>query len=290
MQIQHHLHSGSVASGYAESRVSSLTGVAELTNNLQAETAGNARFPAIDKSEQTEESKPQDRRDTRSGRATANNDNEETADQRENSAKETQEKQALEQERREIAELAARDREVRAHEQAHVAVGGRYAGAASYRYERGPDGVNYAISGEVPISTSKENTPEATLLKAQIVRRAALAPAEPSPQDRSVAAKASSMEAEARKEIALENQRDQTEKTEAKKEGDETVASADKPTNNSDPFDANARADGISENSRVTNPVPVPILPGSVGGRLFQSISNSTLNSRQPGSLLDQIA
>jgi hypothetical protein len=55
-------------------------------------------------------------------------------------------------EKEEIKELAARDREVRAHEQAHVNVGGVYAGAPSYSYERGSNGVNYAVAGEVPIS------------------------------------------------------------------------------------------------------------------------------------------
>lgn len=111
-----------------------------------------------------------------------------------------------------IQALSARDREVRAHEQAHVAVGGRYAGAPKYQYERGPDGVQYAVGGEVPISTGKEATPQETLIKAQIVRRAALAPAEPSAQDYKVAAQASRLETEARQELAelqaKESQRD----------------------------------------------------------------------------------
>lgn len=103
-----------------------------------------------------------------------------------------------------ISQLAARDREVRAHEQAHMAVGGAYAGAAKYQFQRGPDGVNYAVGGEVPIDVSKAANPEQTIRKAQIVRRAALAPAEPSPQDRLVAAEASRMEMQARQELALE--------------------------------------------------------------------------------------
>ncbi len=102
----------------------------------------------------------------------------------------------------EVRRLAARDREVKTHEQAHMAAGGRYAGAASYQFVRGPDGVSYAVSGEVPISTGKAATPEETIAKAQVVRRAALAPAEPSGQDRQVAAQASTMEAEARVELA----------------------------------------------------------------------------------------
>ncbi len=127
--------------------------------------------------------------------------------------KAAQERQAL-LDKQEIQELAARDREVRAHEQAHMAVGGQYAGAASYTYERGPNGVNYAVGGEVPISTGEESTPELTLRKAQIVRRAALAPAEPSPADRQVAAAATRLEAQARQEIAQIQQREANEEDE----------------------------------------------------------------------------
>ena len=86
-----------------------------------------------------------------------------------------------------VQDLKARDREVRAHEQAHKAVGGRYAGAISYSYQRGPDGGQYAIGGEVPIDMSPEATPEETIAKMRVVIAAALAPAEPSGADRSVA-------------------------------------------------------------------------------------------------------
>ena len=106
------------------------------------------------------------------------------------------------QEKVQIQELSARDREVRAHEQAHAAIGGQHAGAPKYEFERGPDGVSYAVGGEVSISTAKEATPEATLQKAQVIRRAALAPAEPSSQDRKVAAQASQLEAQARVELS----------------------------------------------------------------------------------------
>lgn len=113
-----------------------------------------------------------------------------------------QEIERLEQEQ--IKELAARDREVRTHEQAHAAAGGQYAGAPRYDFERGPDGVSYAVGGEVSIDVSKEATPEETLRKAQVVRRAATAPAEPSAQDRAVAAQATRIEAEAVRELAIE--------------------------------------------------------------------------------------
>lgn len=110
------------------------------------------------------------------------------------------------QERQQVLRLAARDREVRAHEAAHAAVGGKYAGSPSYTYTRGPDGKTYAVGGEVSISVSEvPGDPQATLEKAEVVRRAALAPAQPSAQDRQVAAKAGQMALEARAELTLEN-------------------------------------------------------------------------------------
>lgn len=111
---------------------------------------------------------------------------------------------SMEQEK--LRELQARDREVRAHEQAHLSAAGSYAkGGATFTYQRGSDQRLYAVGGEVQVDTSKvTNDPVATLRKAQVIRRAALAPVEPSAQDRQVAAEASRMEAEARQEIAAQ--------------------------------------------------------------------------------------
>lgn len=107
------------------------------------------------------------------------------------------------EEREEVKELKERDREVRTHEQSHLAAAGPYArGGPTYEYQRGPDNGRYAVGGEVRIDTSKENSPEATVRKAQVIRRAASAPAEPSVQDRLVASKASKMEADALQELA----------------------------------------------------------------------------------------
>ncbi|MEO4047090.1 putative metalloprotease CJM1_0395 family protein [Pseudomonas sp. CAU 1711] len=107
------------------------------------------------------------------------------------------------QERLEIAKLTSRDLEVRAHEQAHAAVGGAYAGAPTYTFTRGPDGKRYAVGGEVGIDTSPiPNDPEATLRKMELVQRAALAPAEPSAQDLRIAAQASAQATQARAELA----------------------------------------------------------------------------------------
>ena len=107
-----------------------------------------------------------------------------------------------------LQELKDLDREVRAHEAAHAAAAGPFAtGGPSFTYRKGPDGQRYAVGGEVQIDTSPvEGDPEATIRKMQVVRAAALAPANPSSQDRAVAAAASRQEAEARTELSRENQ------------------------------------------------------------------------------------
>lgn len=144
------------------------------------------------------------------------------------------EKQQVEQDRLMIQELAARDREVRTHERAHAAVGGQYAGAPTYTYQRGPDGVNYAIGGEVKISTSKiPGDPQATIDKAQQVRRAALAPAEPSPQDRRVAASASQMEMEAKQELVQLQRKEAEEEKAIREKSFEESGGAEKTENQS---------------------------------------------------------
>jgi hypothetical protein len=109
-----------------------------------------------------------------------------------------------EEEQEQVTELRQRDQQVRAHEQAHVAAAGQYArGGPSFTYQRGPDGQRYAIGGEVQIDTSAiPGDPEATIQKARVIRAAASAPAEPSSQDRAVAAAATKLEAQARQEQA----------------------------------------------------------------------------------------
>lgn len=106
-------------------------------------------------------------------------------------------------EAQQLARLAAVDRQVRAHEQAHQAAGAGLAGGASYQYRRGPDGRQYAVAGEVAISMARGRTPAETLARAEQVQAAALAPVDPSAQDRSVAAQAARMAQEARREQAL---------------------------------------------------------------------------------------
>ena len=96
-----------------------------------------------------------------------------------------------------IAQLKQTEEKVKAHEAAHKAVGGNLASSASYSYTRGPDGRSYITGGEVQIDMSDGRTPQETISRMQQVIRAALAPADPSGQDRAVAAAAASRMAEA---------------------------------------------------------------------------------------------
>lgn len=104
-----------------------------------------------------------------------------------------------------VRSMQARDRQVHAHEQAHLAAsGGLTTSGASYVYQKGPDGVSYAVGGEVSIDVSRGATPQDTIARAILIRGAALAPADPSGQDRAVAAQASQMEQQARSELLIQ--------------------------------------------------------------------------------------
>lgn len=114
-----------------------------------------------------------------------------------------------EEEQKQVDELKKRDAEVRAHEQAHAAVGGSYASAPTYEFQTGPDNKQYAVGGEVQIDAAPvPNDPKATIEKMDIVIRAALAPQEPSVQDKKVAAEAQKNRSEAQAELAKQKQAD----------------------------------------------------------------------------------
>jgi hypothetical protein len=123
---------------------------------------------------------------------------------KENAKSQQEDQQKQQAEQQQIAELKQRDSEVRAHEQAHASLGGQYASSPKYEYERGPDGKRYAVGGEVTIDISEASTPEETIRKAQQVKAAALAPAEPSAQDLRVATEATQLTIEAQNQIANE--------------------------------------------------------------------------------------
>jgi len=121
-----------------------------------------------------------------------------------------------------LGELKKADAAVRAHEQAHLAAAGGLAkGGASFAYQKGPDGRNYAVAGEVQIDTSKGTTPAETVAKMMRVRAAALAPANPSPQDRKVAQAAALTMSEARLELNTEKTRPAAEQQETREEAAE---------------------------------------------------------------------
>lgn len=104
-------------------------------------------------------------------------------------------------ERRKVQELQRIDSRVRSHEQAHLAAAGSHAqGGISFEYTQGPDGNRYAVGGEVQLDASEASTPEETMQKLRRVKQAALAPANPSPQDLQIAAKASQKLAQAQGE------------------------------------------------------------------------------------------
>jgi hypothetical protein len=105
---------------------------------------------------------------------------------------------------RQVDQLKKRDADVRRHEAAHLAVAGGYArGGASFTYQTGPDGRQYAVGGEVQIDTSSvPHDPRATIAKLRTVEAAALAPEDPSSQDRSVAAAAATKVAQAQSELS----------------------------------------------------------------------------------------
>jgi hypothetical protein len=104
----------------------------------------------------------------------------------------------------EIQRLRIREQRVKAHEMAHKVAAGELGGAPKYKYNKGPDGKMYIVGGEVPIRLKEGKTPEETIEIARRVRKAALAPVDPSPQDRAVAARATAMEMRARLELQRE--------------------------------------------------------------------------------------
>lgn len=88
----------------------------------------------------------------------------------------------------------------------------------------------YAVGGRVRIDVSAvSGDPAATLRKMQQVRRAALAPAEPSSQDRRVASRASAEEAKARTALREEHVQEAHDAPLQKpQEGEESVATPER--------------------------------------------------------------
>lgn len=145
-----------------------------------------------------------------------------------------------ETELRQVEQMKVTDQEIRRHELAHQVAGGAYTGAPSYSFERGPDGNRYVVAGEVPIDYGPvQGDPRATLDKMQQVIAAALAPADPSPKDHQVAARARGYMMAAQLELAQQQSEmdGAREGAAAGEKGDATT-----PDDNSEPRRASVEA------------------------------------------------
>lgn len=135
-----------------------------------------------------------------------------------------------EAELRQVEQMKVTDQEVRQHELAHQVAGGAYTGSPSYDYARGPDGQRYVVAGEVPIDYGPvQGDPRATIDKMQQVISAALAPADPSPKDHQVAARARQYLLTAQLEMAQQQGEMNSARGDAR--SPESATSADTPGN-----------------------------------------------------------
>lgn len=139
------------------------------------------------------------------------------------------EKELKPDEKKENEDLQRIDTEVKAHEQAHMSAGGGLVrGGVSYQYQKGPDGKMYAVGGEVQIDISPvSGNPEATISKMQQIKSAALAPADPSAQDKQVAGVATQIESQALEEKQLETNSDLSNSNESVKTHSTAVSKLD---------------------------------------------------------------
>jgi hypothetical protein len=129
------------------------------------------------------------------------------------------------------------------------------------------------VGGEVGIDTSRvPDDPEATIRKAQVVRRAALAPAEPSPRDRQVAAEATRMESQARQEATREGAEERSGQTDR--------AETTSPKEPEEP----SLAEGQTEAPSLPEAASPPV------GAIRISSGVATLTRPRTGQLLDLVA
>lgn len=105
--------------------------------------------------------------------------------------------QLSEAEKRVVAELQQRDREVRNEEQRHAATAGQFGGQPQYVFKRGPDGKMYAVEGKVSVNVQVSGTPEDQEKALRRVQAAAVSVQSPSSGDtRAVAGAAAALVAQ----------------------------------------------------------------------------------------------
>lgn len=213
-----------------------------LGDNEKAKLPGSADNATYDaKGKIADESVIQERQQ---GEQNPDDNEQQSKEQQKEDKKEQQAAEQEELDAAQIKELKARDTEVRVHEQAHASVGGQYAGSPSYEYQRGPDGQNYAVGGEVQIDVAEiEGDPQATIEKMQTVRAAALAPAEPSGADRAIAADATQKLSAAQVELTSKSNNDESEQGGATFKVDSALTDDDQAIKTSSPETATAKRD-----------------------------------------------
>jgi hypothetical protein len=209
-------------------------------------------------------------------------------------------KELTDEQKKSVKELKRIDQEVRTHEQAHIAAGGGLVrGGASYSYQKGADGRNYATGGEVNIDTSAEGDPAKTAQKMQQVIAAAMAPAEPSSQDYSVAASArktlfESKRAESQEKIeeqkvkAEEIDEEKSEKVEennTKVETENTEVDNSSKTNNFENKNTKAENSINQNNSNNKNNPEVRI---SSKNRIFSEVAQLKIYANQQNNSENQ--
>ena len=189
-------------------------------------------------------------------------------------------KELTDQQLQQLRDLQQRDREVRQHEQAHLAAAGGLAmSGATYTMERGPDGQSYAVGGEVQISMSAGRTPEETIRRAEIIMAAATAPAEPSGQDRAVAAQARQMHAQATAE-QLAAQMDASGAARGAARGEAAPATTDAAINaETAPIPATAGA--------AASPAPAPALAATGIEQAHQATAQAAVEAIEAATTAD---
>lgn len=240
--------------------------IAKQATGLEDNDTKQDIFSAVEETSETSANKASPDSKAQENNATARPNQDESGPNQSRQDKQSQEKS--EQELAIIRDLSARDREVRAHEQAHASVGGQYAGAASFTFQRGPNGVSYAVGGEVSISAPSGGDAQSRLQAAEQIKRAALAPANPSAQDRQVAAQAAQTATQARAEIATQS----SEERGALSSDEESISESEE----------------VSPDNQTKNETDTPT-PENDNNSSTQAFKNVT-NASDVGSILNHLA
>lgn len=166
----------------------------------------------------------------------------------------------------EVVKLKARDAEVKAHEQAHLsAASGINTSAPTYTYQTGPDGQKYAIGGEVSVSFSMGKDPAENIAKAETMEAAALAPAEPSGQDLSVAKEAEKIIAESKQQLAEQEKEKESEDTNNKSDKTDNIPKTGNSEDTPSIPTAGDKTVKAEETPTISSPKSTDELP-SIGG------------------------